>query len=379
VPLGYVVQDRKLVIAEAEAATVRRIFERYASVRSMPALIDELGDQGVRTKVRTFKDGRQFGGVPFTVGPLSHLLNNPVYVGEVRHKGVSHLGQHQSIILRALWDTVQSILASNRVERRIAGKGRAPSLLTGMLRDAEGRLMSPTYAVKETRRYRYYVSRARSGERLPNEHKTRVPAGELERLVVEQLAGWLSREDSITVDGSAAEVEEGRAVRRSLVTQLEQSSLWQRRELLLQHNATVELGAGKIQVSLDVPHADVSHLGRAMIEVDAKFVDRGSDLRLMIGPDGTQGLRKPDAVLLKLLAHAFAARDALLSGRPDPLTSGYSPLHQNRLARLSYLAPDIVSAIIEGRQPPALSGRRLLRAADLPFDWQGQRALLRFA
>jgi hypothetical protein len=116
-----------------------------------------------------------------------------------------------------------------------------------------------------------------------------------------------------------------------------------------------------------------------MIEVDAKFVDRGSDLRLMIAPDGTHGLRKPDAVLLKLLAHAFAARDALLSGKPDPLTSNYSPLHQNRLARLSYLAPDIVSAIIEGRQPPALSGRRLLRAADLPFDWQGQRALLRFA
>ena len=43
------------------------------------------------------------------------------------------------------------------------------------------------------------------------------------------------------------------------------------------------------------------------------------------------------------------------------------------------LAPDIIRAIIEGRQPPSLSGRRLLRAADLPFDWNGQRVLLGFA
>ncbi|WP_294173432.1 recombinase family protein [uncultured Sphingomonas sp.] len=379
VPLGYVVQDRKLVIAEPEAATVRHIFERYAALGSMPVLTEELSERGIRTKLRAFKDGRQFGGVPFTIGPLSHLLNNPVYVGEVRHKGVSHPGQHEPVVPRALWETVQSILASNRVKRRIAGKGRAPSLLTGMLRDAKGRLMSPTYAVKETRRYRYYVSRARRGEHLPNDRKTRVPAGELERVVVEQLVGWLHRENSTASDGSAAEVEEGRAERLSLATQLEQSSLQQRRELLLQHNAAVELGAGKIRISLAVPHADLEQPLRMMIEVDAKFVDRGSDLRLMIAPDGSYGSRKPDAVLLKLLMHAFAARDALLSGKPDPLTLNYSPLHQSRLARLSYLAPDIVRAIIEGRQPPALSGRRLLRAADLPFDWQGQRALLGFA
>jgi DNA invertase Pin-like site-specific DNA recombinase len=379
VPLGYMVQDRKLVIAEAEAATVRHIFERYAAVASMPALIDELSDQGVRTKLRTFKDGRQFGGVSFTLGPVSHLLNNPVYVGEVRHKGVSHPGQHEPVVSRALWDQVQSILTSNRVERRVGGQGRAPSLLTGMLRDSEGRLMSPTYAVKEARRYRYYVTRARAGEALPNDRKTRVPAGELERVVVEQLVGWLCREDSIAIDASSAQIEKARADYLLLAEQLDEGSLQQRRELLLQHDVAVELGAGKIRISLDVRHASREQPARVVIEVDAKFVDRGSDLRLMIAPDGTHGLRKPDAVLLKLLAHAFAARDALLSGKPDPLTSSYSPLHRNRLARLSYLAPDIVSAIIEGRQPPALSGRRLLRAADLPFDWQSQRALLGFA
>jgi site-specific DNA recombinase len=73
------------------------------------------------------------------------------------------------------------------------------------------------------------------------------------------------------------------------------------------------------------------------------------------------------------------ARDALIVGVADPITSSYSALHRGRLARLSYLAPDIIAAIIEGRQPPSLNGRRLLRAASLPFDWQAQRRDLGFA
>ena len=379
VPLGYVVRDRKLVVAEEDAATVRHIFTRYAAVRSMPVLIDELGDAGVRTKLRTCKDGKQFGGVPFTLGPLSYLLNNPVYVGQVRHKGVSHPGQHEPIIERPLWDEVQSNLICNRVDRRIGGKGKAPSLLTGMLRDAEGRLMSPTYAVMETRRYGFYVSRAQCAERLANDREIRVPAGELERVVIGELNAWLSREESISLDCASAEIEHARAQLFLLARQLEGGSLQQRRGWLLKHNAAVELKVGKIKISIDPPCAVSQKLTRVTIELDARFVDRGSDLRPMIGPDGTSALRKPDAVLLKLLAHAFAAKDALLSGKSDPLTSRYSPLHQSRLARLSYLAPNIVSSIIEGRQPPSLSGRRLLGAAYLSLDWQGQRALLGFA
>ena len=378
VPLGYKVQDRKLVIDEVEAATVRHIFHRYAAVRSMPVLVDELGDEGIRTKARTFKDGRQFGGVPFSLGPLSHLLNNPVYVGQVRHKGVAHAGQHEPIIARELWDKVQSILANNRVERRIGGKGRAPSLLTGMLRDANGRLMSPTYAVKDTRRYRYYVSRAHTGERLTNDCKTRVPAGELERAVIEQIVARLSLHQPASAGGTSADIADSQAKSRSIAEQLDQGSLQQQRELLLEHGALIKLQSESLRISLDLCGAINDAPSRITIEVDAQFVDRGSDLRLMIAPDGSGGLRKPDSVLLKLLTHAFAARESLLSRKHNPLTSDYSPLHQNRLARLSYLAPDIVSAIIEGRQPPSLSGRRLLRAADLPFDWEGQRALLGF-
>ncbi len=115
------------------------------------------------------------------------------------------------------------------------------------------------------------------------------------------------------------------------------------------------------------------------MEVKSKLVDRGSDLKLMIAPDGCGGQRQPDPILVKLIVHAFSARESLLSGKADPITSEYSPLHRNRLARLSYLAPDIISAIVTGNHPPALNGRRLLRAANLPLDWDGQQQLLGFA
>jgi len=206
-----------------------------------------------------------------------------------------------------------------------------------------------------------------------------VPAGELERVVVEQLIGWLSRDDAISLDGSSADVEVARVERRTLAKQLEQGSLQERRALLLDRNSMIELGAGMIRISQEGVSHGTCQSSRATIEVVAKFVDRGSDVRLMIAPDGSGHVRKPDAVLLKLVMHAFAARDAILSGKADALISDYSPLHQSRLARLSYLAPDIVSAILEGRQPPSLSGRRLLRAAHLSYDWQGQRVMLGFA
>lgn len=378
VPLGYDVKERKLVVNPAEAATVRHIFKRYLALRSGPQLVDELLDSGVRTKLRLFKDGRQFGGVPFTLGPLSHLLNNPVYVGEVRHKGTNYAGQHEPIIPQDLWDKVQSTLASNRVSRRLGGWGRAPSLLTGMLFDQAGRLMTPTAAAKGARRYRYYVSRARRGEKLTAKDKIKVPAGELERSVIGQIVRRLEQGGIINVEGTSEEIEERRLASKISVQRLTAGAFHEQREELLSRNARVDLTADGLRISLDgSTHAEP--VRRLHLEVDSKLVDRGSDLKLVIAPDGGVPQRDRDPTLVKLIVHAFAARDSLVSGKADPMTSEYSALHRNRLARLSYLAPDIISSIVAGSHPPALNGRRLLRAANLPLDWDGQRRLLGFA
>jgi site-specific DNA recombinase len=113
VPLGYQVRDRKLVIREDEAATVRMLFERYLALGSLATLQRELRERGIVTRLRTLSSGRTIGGVPLTNGPLAHLLRNRIYVGELNHKGASHPGEHVPIVALALFDAVQEKLTSN--------------------------------------------------------------------------------------------------------------------------------------------------------------------------------------------------------------------------------------------------------------------------
>jgi len=100
-------------------------------------------------------------------------------------------------------------------------------------------------------------------------------------------------------------------------------------------------------------------------------------MKLVVSAEGPA--KEPDAVLLKLLALAGAAREAVTAGTADPMVTKYSKRHLWQLLRLNWLAPDIVTAIVDGRQPPSLTGRRLLRASDVPLSWEEQRRYFQFS
>jgi site-specific DNA recombinase len=112
VPLGYRVVDRKLMVDEAEAKTVQFIFSRYLELGSLGALVEELRQNGVVTRVRTLATGRVVGGVPFTKGPLAYLLKNRMYFGQINHGPNSYPGEHPPILARDLFDAVQAKLAA---------------------------------------------------------------------------------------------------------------------------------------------------------------------------------------------------------------------------------------------------------------------------
>lgn len=157
VPLGYVVRERKLVVDEKDAATVRHIFNRYLALGTGQALIEELRAEGYRARLREQK-GRTIGGVPFGRGMLFAMLSNRIYLGEIVHKGQAHPGEHLPIIDRALWDRVQQLIDANRVERKAATNVAHASLLAGILFDGQGRRMTPSHAVRSGKRYRYYIT-----------------------------------------------------------------------------------------------------------------------------------------------------------------------------------------------------------------------------
>ena len=119
---------------------------------------------------------------------------------------------------------------------------------------------------------------------------------------------------------------------------------------------------------------------RDIITTPAKLVRRGNELRMVLPFDAYDTSQKiGDPTLLKLVAQAFAARDYLVNGKATPLVEQYDHRHRQRLARVSWLAPDIISAILEGRQPVQLTARQLIRCSDIALGWQDQRKFLGFA
>jgi DNA invertase Pin-like site-specific DNA recombinase len=157
-PLGYDVENRKLVVNETEAALVRRIFERFVALGSATLLVKELNADGCRTKSWTTQSGRQREGRPFDKGYLYRLLNNRVYLGEAVHKGKSYPGEHRAIVNRVLWKKVHAILAENARTRANRTRAGTPAPLKGLLRcTACGAAMTPSHTRRRGRLYRYYV------------------------------------------------------------------------------------------------------------------------------------------------------------------------------------------------------------------------------
>jgi hypothetical protein len=114
VPLGYAVRERKLAVSEAEASTVRMIFQRYAELGSVALLKAELERAGIVSKRREGADGELSGGKRFSRGALYLMLQNWLYRGNVAHKEKIYPGQHEAIIAPELWQAVQDSPVLNR-------------------------------------------------------------------------------------------------------------------------------------------------------------------------------------------------------------------------------------------------------------------------
>jgi site-specific DNA recombinase len=94
------------VIVPEEARTVCLIYKKYRELGSVRVHQQHLDKEGIRSKVRTYRDGRVAGGRLFSRGALYALLSNHVYIGEINHKGIHHPGLREPIIERPLWKTV---------------------------------------------------------------------------------------------------------------------------------------------------------------------------------------------------------------------------------------------------------------------------------
>jgi len=397
-PLGYDVQDKKLVVNPDETETVRTLFRLYLELGTVKKLVDESGHLGLVTKRRIRSGGQGTGGQPFTRGHLYQLLTNPIYVGDVAHKGVTYPGQHNGIIERQTFDAVRCRLNGNAAERRSATNAKAPSLLTGLVYDETGDRLCPTHANKKGRRYRYYISKRLMHRTGSTGAGWRLPAKELDGAVAQAVSDFLTDElrviDALQLTGIAPDRLRTILHRAAAAADdLNDEQPERQRRLLhrLLHRVTLHTGSIRIEIKRAGLYGLVSGNGAHVAAHPEGLIDftvpvalrrRGVEAKLVIR--AAQGeVAAPDRNLFALVAQARRWFDQLAGGEVGSIQEiarrdGFDASDVGRNIQLAFLAPDIVEAILAGRQPVELTARNLRRIGALPLEWDRQRRLLGF-
>ena len=381
VPLGYESKARTLIINETEAATVCTIFRLYlklGNVRCVKAAADRLG---LISKKRRFASGKPSGGVAFTRGRLYHLLSNPVYVGEIRHKTQSYPGRHPAIIDRATFEAVRAKLNANTRGSNARATTATKSPLAGTFVDETGDRLTPSHAVRRGKRHRYYVSGrliVRSGEH--NMGGWRLPAAVLETAVGNLITTALATQVSAQCLVRDAPTERLQALpsrAQGLIAALTGAD---RGPVLRAIVDTGRIEPGKLSVTLD-PAALAERLGvlPAHINHDALTLTgaftlrrRGVEARLVFN-DTSSGI---DGTLLKNVALGWAWFEDIKAGMTMQAIADRAGVTQRRIAHLvnlAFLAPEIVQAIVDGRQPVTLTADSLIKSRHRSL-WADQRA-----
>ena len=392
VPLGYDWCERRLVVNEAEAETVRHIFERYLKLRSVRLLKEELTRDGIVSKVRVSRKGIESGGQPFGRGALYELLANPIYLGEIRHRKVRHPGQHPAIVDRAVWEQVQERLRTQAAHHRTIDRGAVSSPLAGKLFDENGEPLYACGANKRTRRYRYYVSRkVIRGSSQKTKKGWRLPALEIERAVASASRQMLGDRPAIAAILQDAGVPIGELQSALDAAETKSKQLAHDAEVadnLRELIDRVQLERGGIRVSLNLKRliAEPIDTGDPASLTMTRFIPiemkrRGVEIRLVIEGEAARAPR-PDPALLKAIARGHRWFHELASGRTASIREiakreGVYDSYVKRLIPLALLAPEIVQSICDGSQPATLTAEALKHTAPLPLEWTKQRQILR--
>ena len=181
-PIGYQLKDKKLLIDKIYSKTVKIIFEKYLELKSVPDLISYLKENNIKTKNNIF----------FLKGALYHILQNKIYAGLITHKDKVYDGEHQAIIDNEVFEKVQKLMGENRISKKCSLNFKNPSLLAGKIFDNNGNYMSPSHSNTRNRKYRYYVSQAIIQCRRHEAGSiSKIPAGEIEKVVTEEIKTFL--------------------------------------------------------------------------------------------------------------------------------------------------------------------------------------------
>jgi site-specific DNA recombinase len=346
VPLGYRVADRALHVVDDHAAIVRSLFRRYLEARSVVHLKQQLDAEDLRIPIRIDGAGRSTGGGVFSRGHIYKILSNPLYVGRIAHKGQVHERQHPPIVTLDLWDEVQQSLHDHLgAARTKRTRQSSDALLIGKLYDDDGRRMSPTWASKGAKHWRYYVSQAAlQGDKSKGGSILRVPA--VETLVAQALG-------KLSLDRAASQTDIRNLIDRVVIGR-----------------ATIRIQLSEVAEGTDSARILTLPWTRPPPYRKREIIQGANDAKTYVRPmpanaraNLTEALRDAHRWLDELLSDPRLALESIAS------REGKSERSIRMTLSLAFLAPEIVKAAVEGRLPRGFGFKRLV---DLPMAWPDQ-------
>ena len=379
-PLGYKPDGRSLAIADEHAAIVREIYDRYLKLGNVRRLAEQLAVEGIRAPRRQRRSGDTFGGVAFSRGQLHAILKNPIYAGQIAHKDKVYKGQHEAIISQETWEEVQQRLAKH-VQGTRTHRAATNALLAGKIVDAQGEPLISAHACKGTVRYRYYVSRA--AHHQGGSDGTRLPAREIEGLVIQRVAALLGDPIKLIAQLQLEVTPSRIAALRQRCAELTHDGSHKRdlvhvvRQIrVAEQQVEVDIDTAVVAQELGVPRLANAPSTLSLIE-HVRLTRTGRVLRL-IDQDGhaPSCASVPEESLIKLVLTARRWWQALagssLNIKALAKQEGVTASWMTRVLRLAFLSPAVVEAIITGNLKAGISGSALLAPDGIPACWQEQ-------
>ena len=392
VPLGYDWKNKKLIINETEAKTVRALFELYLKLGNVRLVVTEAARRGLRTKIRPMAKGQRIGGHEFRRGHIYAILRNPLYVGRVPHKDQSYAAEHNPILSKKIWQATQDRLGQN-----LQGTARLPKrakeqagFLLGLLYDEEGNRFTPSHTRKGNRHYRYYVEQALvTGETQAKGQLRRIAANEVESAVKHSLIDFLQSQTTLmtalTNRLNARDASEVHLKAKLISDQLQHSTTAEafticrqllRRVTLSGTGLTLQISINELRSLCGVNGCQSKATDIRELYIAGRIGSRGGQRKLILEGDNSDGRVEP--ALVKALAQARHWWELLSSGSATSLNQiarceKKASSYIGRVIRLAFLAPGLQEAIVNGRQPPELTAKRLILHENLDFLWSRQR------
>ena len=315
---------------------------------------------------------------------LYNFLSNPIYIGQIRHKDACYPGQHERIVDQALWDSAQQLMKDSRNGVMPRARKSHPGHLKGKVFDISGERLVVVHGSKQGRRYRYYTSEALArGLRKEAPNGWRLPGVQLESTVLSLAQTMLGDHDFMVTELQAAGISHlHMPAVLSATKDISKKDPQQIYEKFIQR---VEVGSEGISITLSLASVSLPQMEERLPSVTRhapmQMQRCGKEMRMMI--DGQGAPVNIDLVLIKTIARAHVWSQELLKCRGLSMAKiasryGLSDSYVKKIMPLAFLAPDIMDAIIAGKQPANINTQALIRGIDIPFDWQEQRRILGF-